>query len=280
MDIVQERPVAQIMAPDIEWSSVVAGAVAAAGFSFVLLTFGAGIGLAVSSTAPTWRETSTVFVVLSAAWLIFSALLSFGLGGYVAGRLRARLAGLGDTREIEFRDGMHGLMAWALAIVFGAIVAMTAAQPVSRAIASPNSSSGASASVAGETTLAYELDQLFRPGRLAQADMETARDEAARILLTSDTRAGVSPQDGEALTRMVAANAGIDLGEANARVNAVIPQAQQALKRARESAITLAFSTAAALMLGAIVAWFAAREGGREREIGGAPQWRWSLRRV
>src|ERR1700722_4851694 len=99
MDIAQERAVVtRPIPPDINWSAVMAGAIAAAGLSFVLLTFGAGVGLAVSSTAPTWRDTSTTFVVLSAAWLIFSALLSFSLAGYFAGRLRARLAGFGDAR--------------------------------------------------------------------------------------------------------------------------------------------------------------------------------------
>jgi hypothetical protein len=278
MDIVQERAVVtRPIPPDINWSAVMAGAIAAAGLSFVLLTFGAGVGLAVSSTAPTWRDTSTTFVVLSAAWLIFSALLSFSLAGYFAGRLRARLAGFGDAREIEFRDGMHGLLAWAFAIVIGAVIAVATAQPLAHAVA--GSSSGATASETGAATLAYELDKLFRSDRVARADMTIPRAEASRILLMSDTRAGVSPQDHDDLIRMISANADVAPQEAGARVDTVIPEAKLALQRARESAITLAFSTAAALMIGAIVAWLAAREGGREREIGGAPNWKWTLGR-
>jgi ABC-type Fe3+ transport system permease subunit len=62
-------------------------------------------------------------------------------------------------------------------------------------------------------------------------------------------------------------------------VNDVMQRAHDSLKRARESAIILAFMTAGALLLGAAVAWLAAREGGREREIGGVPKWEFALRR-
>src|ERR1041385_2293188 len=107
---IQERavPAAEIGA-DVHWGAVIAGAVAAAALSFVLLTFGTGIGLAVSSTSPTWRDTSLAFWLLSGVYLIFTALLSFALGGYVAGRMRARL-GATAADETDFRDGLHGLL--------------------------------------------------------------------------------------------------------------------------------------------------------------------------
>ena len=65
------------------------GAFAATALSSVLLGFGVTIGLGVSSTAPTWRDASAALAILSGLYLILQAILSFGLGGYLAGRLRA-----------------------------------------------------------------------------------------------------------------------------------------------------------------------------------------------
>jgi hypothetical protein len=263
----------------VEWGPVIAGAVAATALSFVLLAFGSGIGLAVSSTSPTWRDTSSLFWVVSGAYLIFIALLSFGLGGYVAGRMRVRYAGLPSVTELEFADGMHGLLTWALAIVFGALLAVFTAQAVSRVAVPGSGLAGPSTSVAGEATLAYELDELFRSDRvLRDNDMSFTRAEAARILLTSSRPGGVSEDDRSYLASMVTAHADVSPAEAQDRVAAIVPRAQQALKLARESSILIAFMSAAAL-IGAVVAWFGSREGGRERELGGAPAWRWSLRR-
>jgi hypothetical protein len=50
-----------------------------------LVTFGITIGLGVSSTSPTWRDTSAALSLLSGLYLILQAIVSFGLGGYIAG---------------------------------------------------------------------------------------------------------------------------------------------------------------------------------------------------
>ena len=61
----------------------------------------------------------------------------------------------------------------------------------------------------------------------------------------------------------------------------VIPRAHDALKRARSAGVMIAFLTAVAMLLGAVVSWYAAEEGGRERELGASPSWRtWSSRPV
>ena len=87
----------------IQWGPVIAGALLAAALASVLHTFAAAIGLSMSSTSPTWRDTSFVLVLLSGLYLLLVAFVSYGLGGYVAGRLRSRLTG-GAADEIEFRD--------------------------------------------------------------------------------------------------------------------------------------------------------------------------------
>ena len=46
----------------VSWTPVVLGALVAAAFSSILLAFGATIGLAVTSTAPTWRDASAALL--------------------------------------------------------------------------------------------------------------------------------------------------------------------------------------------------------------------------
>jgi len=55
-------------------------------------------------------------LVTTAIWLIVTQWISSGLGGYIAGRLRARWRGT-QTQAILFRDSAHGLVTWAVATV-------------------------------------------------------------------------------------------------------------------------------------------------------------------
>ena len=92
------------------WGPIIAGAIAAAAVSFVLLSFGTAIGLALNSPSPTWRDTSVALAFLTGIWLLLTALVSYGLGGYIAGRMRPRW-GSPATTEAELRDGVQGLLA-------------------------------------------------------------------------------------------------------------------------------------------------------------------------
>ena len=67
----------------LNWGPAVAGAIAASALAFVLDSFGVAIGLALSSTSPTWRDTSFAFVLLSGLYLVLAALASYCLGGYI-----------------------------------------------------------------------------------------------------------------------------------------------------------------------------------------------------
>ena len=106
----------------LSWTPVIFGALVATALSSILLAFGATIGLGVMSTAPSWRDTSAALALLSGLYLIIQAAISFGVGGYVAGRTRTE-AVAADPVEIEHSDGVHGLGAWALAVVIGVLLA-------------------------------------------------------------------------------------------------------------------------------------------------------------
>ncbi len=254
----------------LQWTPVIAGAIGAAALSFILVTFAVAVGLGVSSTSPTWRDASVALAILSGIYLILQAVISFGFGGYIAGRAR-RAFGATQTEEVESRDGLHGLAAWGLAVLLGAmLVGIVGASSVNRAspsVTRPNAS-------AAEPLLSYELDRLFRSARRPpNIDMSSERAEAGRILMTSSSHSGVSGDDRTYLVQQVAAATGLAPAESEKRVDSIIAESKAAIAKSRRSTIILAFSVAAATLLGAVAAWAAAGAGGRHRD--GAPLHEW-----
>jgi hypothetical protein len=260
----------------VQWPAIFAGAITAAGVSFGLHAFATGIGLSVLSTAPTWRDSTPVYWFLSGLYLLFVALTSFAVGGYIAARMRAPLNIA--TAEMEFRDGMHGLITWGLAIVMTAVMGIAVAAAASTALAPDGGNANAALSVAGENIIASELDELFRSDRLP-TDLIYRRSEAARILLKASSHNGVPNVDRDYLTVITAKSTGLRLEDAQARVDHEIAASAQELRRARTATVLQAFFIGAALFLGAAVAWFTACEGGRDREEGKLPVWDWSWHR-
>lgn len=255
----------------IQWSSVIAGALAAGAMSFILVSFGVAIGLGVSSASPSWRDASAALALLSGLYLIIQAIISFGFGGYIAGRTARPAPALATIEDdAERRDGVHGLMSWALAVLIGAmLLAILGAAAIDR---SPMRS-GANATSA-EPLLSYELDKLFRaPRQPPNTDMREARAEAGRILMTSSSHSGVSADDRSYLAQQVAAVTGLAAPDSERRVDAAITQSQTAISRARRNSIIVAFSVAAAALIGAAVAWAAAVAGGRHRDGEPLPSW-------
>jgi hypothetical protein len=206
--------------------------------------------------------------------LLLTALASFGLGGYVAGRLRERWHPTAPAFVVEFRDGVHGVLSWAIAaVVSGIIIAVSAAGIASRAV-EPTTSAVAAA---GEPLIAYELDRLLRAEHHPPtADLTYARAEAGRILLAATGRQGISADDRTYLVRLIAGQTGAPPADAERRVDTAITGAATAVHKARRSAVILGFCTAASLLLGAAAAGYAACAGGRHRDEMAPPlTWRW-----
>lgn len=253
----------------LRWTPVIAGALAATALSLILVAFAAAVGLGVSSTSPTWRDASVALWLLSGLFLILQAIISFGFGAYIAGRMR-RPSGAGPSDQVETRDGLHGLAVWAVAVVLGATVAALAGV----ATTSRPAPATASNSSAAEPLLSYELDRLFRSARRPpNVDLRADRAEAGRILLTSSGHDGVSTDDRAYLVQLVASTTGLSAADAERRVDNGIANARTALNRSRRSTIILAFSLATALLLGAVAAWAAACAGGRHRDGAPLPEW-------
>ena len=261
----------------LQWTPVFAGALVASAVSLVLIAFGTAIGLGIVSSSPTWKDTSPALTMVSGLYLLLAALVSFGVGGYVAGRLRERWDPSVHSDVVEFRDGTHGIVAWALAVVVVGSVAAASAAGLASKTAPPATSSS---TTAGEPLIAYELDRLFRGDRRAvEGDITYARAEAGRILLAATGRQGITADDRGYLARLVAARTGIALPDAERRVDDAITAATTAVQKVRRSAVILGFATAASLLAGAAAAWYAACAGGRHRDNVAPPlTWRWPQR--
>ncbi|TMJ66015.1 MAG: hypothetical protein E6G91_20275, partial [Alphaproteobacteria bacterium] len=197
---------------------MIAGAIGAAALALVLHGFAAAIGISVSSAAPTWRDASLALVLLSGLYLILAALLSYGFGGYLAGRLGSVATTGMSEDEREFRDGVQGLLVWAIATVLTALFALAALPSATRLGAPSAGQAGAATSVAGENIIAYDLDRLFRSERRIEGDPSQARAEAARILLTASSHRGMQPEDRAYLVRLVSARTGLAAADVEGRV--------------------------------------------------------------
>lgn len=104
----------------VEWSAVIAGSVLACALSLVLAQFGNAVGLSATYYRGGVEITSTR-LVMAGLWLVFMQLAASVTGGYLAGRMRAPWDKA--SYESEMRDGVHGLLVWALSTLVAATAA-------------------------------------------------------------------------------------------------------------------------------------------------------------
>ncbi|MEO7026314.1 MAG: hypothetical protein ABI056_02045, partial [Caulobacteraceae bacterium] len=119
----------------ISWSAIFAGAVTAVAVSLVFAGLAAGLGYKLAGPSPASGMSPSSFTPMLGAGMVLAQVLAFALGGYLAGRLRVKWVHV-HTHEVFFRDTAHGLLAWALAAIFGAMLAASVfAAPADPAIA-------------------------------------------------------------------------------------------------------------------------------------------------
>ena len=176
--------------------------------------------------------------VLSGAWVVLSAVGSFALGGYIAGRLRARWDAGAD--EVHFRDGVHGLLVWGLAVIIG--VGMTWAAATMLTNSKMPSTAPRDTSANEPSFLTFELDRLFRSDRAPQGGDAEARAEAGRIIQTALGHTDIAADDRDYLVRRVAALTGLPPTDADPRVQQIMSESRDAAAKARRSAVILAFT--------------------------------------
>ena len=242
----------------VEWQSIFVGAVVALAVAFVLLTFGAAVGLSAVSPWTSTRASIAAVSIGAGFWMILVHVWAFALGGYLAGRMRHRHAGTVPS-EVEFRDGAHGAAVWGLAITFGAVVAAMVAGLAAQGV---NTSASR-----GNDPITVATDTLLRTTKVSPAGvLDDVRGELGRLLGRSIGPAQLASADRAYLSEVVAARTGIAPADADRRVGEVVAQLNEATNRARKTGVVVGFITAATLLLGAAAAWWAASVGGKHRD--------------
>ena len=269
----------------VDWAAIIGGIVLASALSLLMLTFGSAVGLSFANFH-TFTGVSGVWVAIAAAsWLLWVQISSFMAGGYLTGRLRRRFHDATE-HESDVRDGAHGLLVWAGALVVGAALAVgglgAAANGISSVIgtATNAASNVAQGAANGVDPQAYFTDQLFRlaPGGTApQGTVNDVRGEATRILAQGAMTGTVSDADKAYLGQLVSQQTGLPQDQATQRVDQVLAavndakaKAADAAETARKTAVLAAFLTAASLLVSAVGAYWAAMKGGRHRDEGTA----------
>lgn len=266
----------------VDWPAVIGGIVMASAISLLLLAFGSAIGLSFANF-DAGPDVNPIWIAIAAAsWLLWVQISSFMAGGYITGRLRRRFNDATE-HESDIRDGAHGLLVWAGALVVGAVIAVggigAAVSAVSNAVGTATMAASNVADDAANSALdpqAYFVDTLFRapPGATpAAGSLQDFRGEATRILANGGVAGTVSDADKAYLAQMVSANTGLSPDEATTRVNEVLAavddakaKAADVAEQARKWTVLGAFLTAASLLVSAVGAYWAAMKGGNHRD--------------
>ena len=266
----------------VDWPAVIAGIVLASAISLVLLAFGSAIGLSFADFNASDDVNPVWIAIAAASWLLWVQISSFMAGGYLTGRLRRRFNDATED-ESDIRDGAHGLLVWAGALVIGAIIAVggigAAVSAVGSAVGTATTAASNVADDAdggGLDPQAYFVDTLFRaPAGAAPAagSLQDFRGEATRILANGAVTGAVPDADKAYLAQLVSANTGLSPEESTTRVNEVLTavdqakaQAAEAAEEARKWTVLGAFLTAASLLVSGVGAYWAAMKGGNHRD--------------
>jgi hypothetical protein len=280
----------------VSWAAIFAGGVGAAAFALILLTLGTGLGLTWISPWSSAPSNAKAFGFAAVIWVCVTSILTSGLGGYLAGRLRSRWQAVDDD-EIHFRDTAHGFLSWAVATLFTAAILTTAVSGIAQTAAKTAAAAGSvmtgtiqrgNADAATNTwPLGYFVDSLYRmPAGSSSAANASAtsgnsvpRAETALILVNSAaTGDQLSPEDTAYLSQLVAQRTGLTPEAAQARVvttytrlvqkiTALNAAAKDAADRARKVTIGASLWLFVSLLMGAFSASLMATHGGRVRQL-------------
>jgi len=258
----------------VSWPAIFAGGVVTAALTLMLLALGTGLGLYVISPWSSSSISTTHAAMAAGIYLLVVAVLSSAVGGYLAGRLRARWISVA-IHEVYFRDTAHGLLSWALATVVSAAFLGGAATSIVGSAASGGGSSAPAErlAIAADRLLRPDYgaltrgDVVARPGAALGRDISGDRADVLRLLNASlRSRTDIDGADRAYLVQLVAARSGLSAADADARVSEVLTQLKAAADTARRVSAQLALWLAASMLLGALAASLAATEGGGLRE--------------
>lgn len=151
----QSAPARALPGSYVDLPAVFGGAVVAAALVGLFTTFGGALGLSTISAEP-GESSVSLWMIITALWVVLSIIVSFAAGGYVTGRLRRRLEAA-SADEVSTRDGLNGLIVWGLGtlvagwMIAGAIggAASVAGNVAGTAVSAAGTAAGGVVSAAG-----------------------------------------------------------------------------------------------------------------------------------
>lgn len=289
-------------APYVDWAAILGGAVVAVALGVLFTGFGAALGLTAIS-AERGEGNGLLAFVISTVFIVVSMVAAYAAGGYIAGRLRRRAdTAIGD--EVTVRDGLNGLIVWALGVAVSAMmlgsfvssavtgagnVAATGAQVAGTVAAG---AVGAASDVAGaalpEDPMQFVTGSLLRPQTVVpgSANAPATTADVGTILANVVATGEISDADRAYLIEVTSARTGLTPEEVEARVEQAVAAAQtaredaarlaeeaetaarDAAETARISAILTAFLLTATALIAGVASYIAAVRGGRHRDEG------------
>ncbi len=282
----------------LEWGPIVVGTLGTLAILTVLMTFGAALGLSVTSAQPYAGLSGKAVAILSGVYAVLVHVASFSAGGYLAGRMRTPWV-TPDLEERNFRDGGYGFAVWALGVVLAAMLVSSGVAGVVRtavggttAIASAGVAGAASNPAAAQalqqvsmTPTDYAVDRLLAPGpgtptagpTAATGSVAPSRADIAAPIARAFAANMRNPQlmaaDRTYLAGLVAQRTGLSQADAEKRVDdafaelkAAEQKARDAADAARKAALIAAFVVAATLALACAAACAGSALGARHRD--------------
>jgi hypothetical protein len=251
----------------ISWPAVIGGAFVSAALSLILISLGTGFGFSSASPWANPGASASTIGMGAIIWLIFTQVIAFAFGGYVAGRLRTKWVDI-HTDEVYFRDTAHGLLVWAVGTVLtAAFLASAAAMFAGSASNNSVPAQGAAAESSILNPNEYLVDTLFRSnGPMTDLNAIQIRAEADRILAHA-LRDGSMPQaDNVYLAHLISARTGMNEADAQRRASDVFAHAQEAAEIARKALAHFSLWLFVAMLSGAFCASLAGTVGGTQRD--------------
>jgi len=245
----------------LDWTAILGGAAVALAVSAVATGFGTALGLTTVSAEP-GAGSGWAALVITSGWILLSMIAAYATGGYVAGRMRRPIE-RATSEEVRLRDGMNGLVVWALGILTGALLLAVATGMTALAAGAVST-----ASIAAAEGPAAELVRMVGPGA------GQSRDDLLALFTHAVQTGTVTEADRTYLTQAVT-QSGLPAAEAAARVDAVVAEtgrlaaeARDMAEKARISAILTGFLMAATALVSAVAAFSCAVRGGQHRDEG------------
>ncbi len=248
----------------VDWPAIIAGAVVATAIGVVFAGFGAALGLTALSPQP-GEGNGTLSLILTGLWALITILVSYGAGGYIAGRLRRRVDNA-TPDEVSARDSIHGMVVWGLGVLIGAWIAGNvlgtaanavgnvvggAAQAVGSVVQGAGQAVGGAASAAADAAtgeggeggldlsgfnpIEAVNNRLLRPATGEAIDPNAEVSPVARDVIFQVARTGELTEDDRAvLAEELARNSTLSEAEANERIDQAVAQVTQLRDEAQQ----------------------------------------------